>query len=81
MLVGNKKELRSDQRVVDTLAKINKVPLKTEDGLVMAGNINAYTYLECSAKQNEGIDEVFVALIRASLKSKIEDQSCRCIVL
>ena len=77
MLVGNKKELRSDERVIDYLAKMNKVPLKTVDGLVMAGNINAYAYLECSAKLNEGVREVFEALTRASLQAKTTaNRSC-----
>ena len=76
VLVGNKKELQNAECTIDTLAKMNKVPLKTEDGLAVARMINAYAYLECSAKLNEGVREVFEALSRACLGTKTKNKKC-----
>ena len=34
-------------------------PVKPEEGRAMAEKINAFAYLECSAKSKEGVREVF----------------------
>ncbi len=36
----------------------------------MAGQINAYKYLECSAKTREGVKEVFEHATRAALSAR-----------
>ena len=36
-----------------------KEPVKPEEGTAMAEKINAFAYLECSAKSKEGVREAF----------------------
>lgn len=43
-------------------------PVKTEDGRSMAEKINAFGYLECSARTKEGVREVFELATRAALQ-------------
>ena len=67
MLVGNKKDLRSDEYTINRLAKIEQVPVRFEDGIKMAMNMRAYAYRECSAKLNEEVKDVFETVTRAAL--------------
>ena len=70
VLVGNKKDLRFDENVRRELSKSKQEPVKTEDGRAMAEKIGAFAYLECSAKLNEGVREVFETATRAALQTK-----------
>ena len=70
VLVGNKKDLRFDDQMRRELAKAKQEPVKTEDGRAMAEKIGAFAYLECSAKLNEGVREVFETATRAALQTK-----------
>ncbi|RWS28563.1 Ras-like GTP-binding protein Rho1 [Leptotrombidium deliense] len=45
-------------------------PVTPEEGRGMAEKINAYGYLECSAKTKEGVREVFETATRAALQVK-----------
>ena len=44
-------------------------PVKPEEGRTMAEKINAFAYLECSAKSKEGVREVFETATRAALQA------------
>merc|ERR1711997_931435 len=70
ILVGNKKDLRNDPNTIKELAKMKQEPGKPEDGRTMAEKINAFAYLECSAKSKEGVREVFETATRAALQVK-----------
>ncbi|CAH8558471.1 unnamed protein product [Dicrocoelium dendriticum] len=70
ILVGNKKDLRNDERALRELAKMHQEMVKPEEGRMMAERINAYAYLECSAKTKEGVREVFETATRAALATK-----------
>merc|ERR1712000_283797 len=67
ILVGCKKDLRYDQKTIEELHK----------------KIGAYKYLECSAKTNEGVREVFEHATRAALLSRSSRKSShkKCLVL
>lgn len=65
VLVGLKKDLRSDIFTVHKLRQIAEQPVKEEDGHAMAEKIGAYAYVECSAKCNEGITEVLETVTHA----------------
>ena len=47
-------------------------PVKPEEGRTMAEKINAFAYLECSAKSKEGVREVFETATRAALQVNTE---------
>ena len=68
ILVGNKKDLRNDSSTIKELGKMKQEPVKPEEGRTMAEKINAFAYLECSAKSKEGVREVFETATRAALQ-------------
>ena len=71
ILVGNKKDLRNDPNTIKELGNMKqKEPVKPEEGTAMAEKINAFAYLECSAKSKEGVREVFETATRAALQVK-----------
>ncbi|KAK4472668.1 hypothetical protein MN116_003899 [Schistosoma mekongi] len=70
IVVGNKKDLRSESSVRDEPYRVKQEFVKPEEGRAMADRIGAYAYLECSAKTKEGVREVFETATRAALQSK-----------
>ncbi|XP_040283314.1 rho-related GTP-binding protein RhoB-like [Bufo bufo] len=70
ILVANKKDLRNDEHIRNELARMKQEPVRTEDGRAMAVRISAYEYLECSAKTNDGVREVFKTATRAALQKR-----------
>ncbi|KAG9119022.1 GTP-binding protein Rho1 [Ceratobasidium sp. 392] len=67
ILVGCKKDLRHDPRMIEELRKTNQRPVTTEEGRTVAKKIGARHYLECSALSGEGVREVFQRATRAAL--------------
>ncbi|VDM47935.1 unnamed protein product [Toxocara canis] len=53
ILVGNKKDLRSDPQTLRELQKMKQEPVKFEQGKAMAEQIGATSYIECSAKTKD----------------------------
>ena len=80
ILVGNKKDLRHDANTIQELKKMKQEPVKHEEGRAMAEKINAFGYLECSAKTKEGVREVFETATRAALQVK-KRRHARCSLL
>ena len=76
ILVGNKRDLRNDTNTMHELAKMKQVPVTVADGQGMAEKVGAYSYLECSAKINEGVREVFESATRAALEQKKKKKRC-----
>ncbi|XP_065664846.1 ras-like GTP-binding protein Rho1 [Hydra vulgaris] len=70
VLVGVKKDLRNDSNTIYELAKMKQEPVKIEQGCELAEKINAFSYLECSAKLKDGVREVFETATRAALQVK-----------
>ncbi|PIO34888.1 hypothetical protein AB205_0131320 [Aquarana catesbeiana] len=65
---------------VDTRDFSNE-PVKPEDGREMANRINAFGYLECSAKTKDGVREVFEMATRAALQVRKHRKKQRCSIL
>uniref|UniRef100_A0A182PZM8 Ras-like GTP-binding protein Rho1 n=1 Tax=Anopheles farauti TaxID=69004 RepID=A0A182PZM8_9DIPT len=80
ILVGNKKDLRNDPHTIKELSKMKQEPVKPQEGRAMAEKINAFAYLECSAKSKEGVREVFETATRAALQVKKKKKS-KCVLL
>ena len=76
MLVGNKKDLRTDETDVEEHAQWKLQPTKVEHGHAMAKKIGAYEYLECSAKLNEGVRDVFETIVRAAVLQIRKRRKC-----
>jgi len=79
ILVGNKIDLRDDPNVLEHLRELRMTPTTKSMGIEMAKNIGAIKYLECSAKTQKGLKEVFTTaaevvvcpeLFRSSLQQK-----------
>ncbi|XP_016357433.1 rho-related GTP-binding protein RhoA-A-like [Sinocyclocheilus anshuiensis] len=81
ILVGNKKDLRNDDHTRRELLKMKQEPVKPEEGRDMANRINAFGYLECSAKTKEGVREVFEMATRAALQAKKRGKKNPCALL
>lgn len=70
ILVGCKMDLRNEAKCIDELAKCGQSPVTYDQGLAVAQKIGAYKYLECSARTQEGVREVFEHATRAALFAK-----------
>jgi len=82
ILVGCKMDLRHDPKTMEELRRVNQKPVTAEQGLSVAQKIGASKYLECSAKNNQGVREVFEAATRAALMvGKKKRTGNKCIIL
>ncbi|KAJ1990727.1 GTP-binding protein Rho1 [Dimargaris cristalligena] len=70
ILVACKVDLRNDPRTIEELTKNHQSPVTEQQGMDVARRINAYKYLECSAKTNQGVREVFEHATRAALLTR-----------
>ncbi|AEO71654.1 bbb170aa-9d60-4556-95ac-5ae9b4bb4dea [Thermothielavioides terrestris] len=80
ILVGCKKDLRFDPKTIEELRKTSQQPVTPEQGQAVANNIKATKYLECSAKTNEGVREVFEFATRAALLKKTSKKKGKCVI-
>ncbi|VCW58157.1 unnamed protein product [Gulo gulo] len=70
ILVRNKKDLRNDEHTSWELAKMEQEPVKLEEGRDRANRIGAFGYMECSAKTEDRMREVFEMITRAALQAR-----------
>ena len=73
-------DLRNDANTIKELGKMKQEPVKPEEGRAMAEKINAFAYLECSAKSKEGVREVFETATRAALQVKPRKRKKCCLM-
>ncbi|RAK82423.1 Rho family GTPase RHO1 [Aspergillus fijiensis CBS 313.89] len=92
ILVGCKMDLRHDPKTIEELHKTSQKPVTPEQltldwsltfsqGEEVRKKIGAYKYLECSARTNEGVREVFEAATRAALLTKAHKSKKKCTIL
>ncbi len=67
ILVGLKKDLRTDPAAIEEQRKKSLQFVSTKQGQDVANEIGARKYLECSSLTGEGVDDVFEAATRAAL--------------
>lgn len=70
ILVGCKTDLRHDPKTIEDLKRTSQRPVTTDEGQAVAQKIGALKYLECSAKNQDGVQEVFEHATRAALMVK-----------
>ncbi|CAG8506970.1 5352_t:CDS:2, partial [Dentiscutata heterogama] len=69
ILVGLKKDLRENESVIADMQKRGLSFVSQKQGELMANQIGAKKYLECSALTGENVDNVFEAASRAALST------------
>ena len=72
VLVGLKSDLRTKRTCVELLRTQGLTPVTSEQGHAVARQMGA-AYIECSAKEAKGINEVFELAINTAVK--MEDES------
>jgi small GTP-binding protein len=81
VLVGNKKDLRTDQYTIKELQRTKQAPVSFTDGEQMAARIGAKCYLECSALTKENVENVFQQATRAALARQKSKKKNKCDLL
>lgn len=76
LLVGTKIDCRSNSSVLEKLSMRGEVPVLPEDGHMMAQEIGAYKYIECSSFEMTNINLVFEEALRCALEDKYRDHAC-----
>ncbi|KAI9328845.1 P-loop containing nucleoside triphosphate hydrolase protein [Obelidium mucronatum] len=67
LLIGCKTDLRNDPETAAILTSQGQTFVTYHQGVHMAKQIGAWRYMECSAKLNEGVGDVFEFATRAAL--------------
>ncbi|KAJ1663379.1 GTP-binding protein Rho1 [Coemansia sp. RSA 1813] len=84
LLVGLKEDLRHNPDIVHQLERDGQAPTTRDQALQVARTIGAHMYLECSAKENRGVKEIFTAAVKSTLKPaknyNYNDDTC-CVIL
>lgn len=85
-MVGLKTDLRNDAEVIKELAKKNAEPISYSQGEKLASKIQANCYMECSARTQDNLKEVFdkaitVALNNKSASAMSEKEGCGCCIM
>ncbi|KAL8180728.1 UNVERIFIED_CONTAM: hypothetical protein K2H54_032105 [Gekko kuhli] len=81
LLVGTKRDLRSNVEMVKKLKEQSLAPTTPQQGVSLAKQIGAVKYLECSALNQEGVREVFAEAVRAVLYPVTKKNSKKCLLL
>lgn len=80
VLVGIKKDTRNDPSEIKRLHEMKREPVTSQEGQAMAKEIQAFAYIECSAKTKEGVKEVFETAARAALQVKKRKKEKKCLL-
>ena len=69
ILVATKIDLRRDEQTKRMLSAQGQTPITPEQGAAVAREIGA-KYIECSAKQGTGVQEVFTLALKESMRGR-----------
>ncbi len=70
VLVGTKEDMRNDAHTLATLQNKGTRPITREQGQALAAELKAAAYMECSAKTQKGLKDVFDTAIKSALAAK-----------
>ncbi|CAH8448578.1 unnamed protein product [Heterobilharzia americana] len=76
ILVANKKDLRDDDVTKRELCKMKQQTVSYDQGKYMAQKIHAEAYVECSAKNKDGVRDVFETAAKIALRNKTKKHRC-----
>ena len=76
IIVGNKLDLRDDPTMLKVLAEQGLQPIAFETGRQFAQQTGAAKYIECSARTQEGLRDVFDEAVRLVLIGKRKSVCC-----
>lgn len=71
ILVGVKKGLREDVKVLEDLRSKGMQPVRSYEGLDLAKEIGAYSYIECDALTKDNLHRPFDEVILTSTDSRL----------
>jgi len=74
ILVGTKLDLREDPATLESLRQKRMEPVSYDQALIVAKEIRAHKYLECSALTQRNLKSVFDEAIRAVLSPRPQIQ-------
>ncbi|NXJ97967.1 RHOF protein, partial [Corythaixoides concolor] len=74
LLVGCKTDLRQDREVLHKLQEARLEPISYQQAKAMARNVHAVSYLECSARYQENIGDIFTEACTAALSATRRSQ-------
>eukprot|EP01101_Sappina_pedata_P010996 TRINITY_DN7103_c0_g1_i1.p1 TRINITY_DN7103_c0_g1~~TRINITY_DN7103_c0_g1_i1.p1 ORF type:complete len:225 (-),score=38.52 TRINITY_DN7103_c0_g1_i1:64-639(-) len=70
LLIGTKTDLRDNQEIIDELRQKDSSPVTKEDATMMARNVGAELYMECSAITRGGLSELFEQAVKILMRTK-----------
>ncbi|KAB0798464.1 hypothetical protein PPYR_09457 [Photinus pyralis] len=70
MVVGTKIDLRFDTDTIEKLTAQGRKPITKEEGEVLAKELSANAYLECSALTRENVDSVFKEALQIAVSQR-----------
>jgi small GTP-binding protein len=79
MIVGTKKDLRTDEATLKRLAAAGEAFVTPADGQAMAAESKVVGYVECSARKRDGVDAVFELALRTAMAQR--KRRSRCLLL
>jgi GTPase SAR1 family protein len=74
--VGTKLDCRNDSTEVEKLKSQGLSPVTTEQGNEFAKKLKAIKYIECSAKTQQNLKEVFDEAVRSVLRPPKKKKNC-----
>ncbi|OUM70055.1 hypothetical protein PIROE2DRAFT_37773 [Piromyces sp. E2] len=81
LIVGTQIDLRDNAAERDKLAKRKQKPIEFDQGEKLAKEMNAVKYVECSARNSEGLKNVFDEAIIAALEPPATKKQRKCLLL
>ena len=71
VLVGTKKDLRTNEDFLRCLEEREMKPVTTQEGMNLAKETGAFAFMESSALTQEGVKEVFEQVIKAYMHEEV----------